>query len=663
MDTALLSDIEIIFIISIAVLFLCQRLRVPSIVGFLLAGILIGPSGLGFVSDVHQVETLAEIGVILLLFTIGMEFSLARLVKIKKEVLLGGAFQVVLTVAAGAFVALQFDIPAKKAIFVGFLLALSSTAIVLKTFQEKAEVDSPHGRISLGILIFQDIIIVPMMLLTPLLAGTAGSPGLSLLILLAKGACIILLVIVAAKWVVPYVLYQIAKTRSHELFLLSVIVICFGVAWSTAAVGLSLALGAFLAGLIISETEYSHAALGNILPFRSVFTTFFFISIGMMLDLDFLFSQPVFIALITLCVLVLKTLVAGSAAMILGYPLRTGVLVGCALCQLGEFSFILSRVGMEHHLFSANANQMLLAVAIISMALTPLIIKGAPSLAEGLFRLPLLKKSIVERGPATVVIEEQRHLVIIGFGLIGGNVARAAKAASIPYVVIEMNPDTVRREQKKGEPIYYGDATHEPVLEHVRIGSAKVVLVAINDPTATRGIVENVKRLNPHVHLIVRTRYIQEMKDLYKMGADEVIPEEFETSVEIFARILAKYLIPRDEIDKLVGEIRADGYEMFRHLSETKSSLSDLDLEINDVEVTTLRLAQGSPVAGKTLSDIALRKRHGVSVVAIRRNSKLLPNPGAETALNEDDVLYLLGSKDQIATTISLFSASIERRA
>ncbi|MEJ2170482.1 MAG: TrkA C-terminal domain-containing protein, partial [Desulfobacterales bacterium] len=234
--------------------------------------------------------------------------------------------------------------------------------------------------------------------------------------------------------------------------------------------------------------------------------------------------------------------------------------------------------------------------------------------------------------------------------------------ASIPYAVIEMNPDPVRSEQTKGEPIYYGDATHAPVLEHVRSGSAKVVLVAINDPTATRGIVENVKKLNPQVHLIVRTRYLQEMQDLYKMGADEVIPEEFETSVEIFARILAKYLIPRDEIEKLVGEIRADGYEMFRHLSETKSALSDLDLAINDVEVTTLRLVHGSPVAGKTLSDIALRKRHGVSVVAIRRNSKLLPNPGAETKLNENDVLFLLGSNDQIAAAVPLFSAAIERK-
>jgi len=300
MEIPLLTDVVIIFGLSIGVLFICHRLRVPAVVGFLLTGIFVGPYGLGLVKAIHDVEIFAEVGIVLLLFTIGIELSIERLLQIRKAILMGGSLQVLLTFLATLFIARQLGQAFSKSVFIGFLVTLSSTAIVLKLIQERAEVDSPHGRTTLGILIFQDIIIVPMILVTPLLAGATGNLGGSLLILLAKGIGIILLVMVSAKWVVPQLLYQIARTRNHELFLLSVVVICFGVAWLTSKAGLSLALGAFLAGLIISESEYSHQALGNILPFRDVFTSFFFVSIGMLLDIGFLFRQPGTIALIAL---------------------------------------------------------------------------------------------------------------------------------------------------------------------------------------------------------------------------------------------------------------------------------------------------------------------------------------------------------------------------
>ncbi len=337
MQIPLLNDIVIIFGLAIAVLFICHRLRVPTVVGFLLTGIFVGPYGLGLIKAVHEVEILAEIGVVLLLFTIGIEFSLQRLLQIKKSILLGGSLQVLLTFLATLFIARHFGQAFGEAVFIGFLVALSSTAIVLRLIQERAEVDSPHGRTTLGILIFQDVIIVPMILVTPLLAGATGNLGESLFVLLGKGIGIILLVIVSARWIVPQLLYQIARTRNQEIFLLSVVVICFGVAWLTSKAGLSLALGAFLAGLIISESEYSHQALGNILPFRDVFTTFFFVSIGMMLDVGFLFQQPGFIVLIALSVLVLKAIIAGSVTILLRFPLRTGILVGSALGQMVNF--------------------------------------------------------------------------------------------------------------------------------------------------------------------------------------------------------------------------------------------------------------------------------------------------------------------------------------
>ena len=660
MEIPLLNDIVIIFGLSIGILFICHRLRVPTIVGFLLAGILAGPYGLGLVKAVHEVEILAEIGVVLLLFTIGIEFSLQRLLQIKKSVLMGGSIQVLLTFFVAFVIARQLGQPVGNSIFIGFLISLSSTAIVLKLLQERAEVDSPHGRTALGILIFQDIIIVPMILVTPLLAGATGNAGKSVLVLIAKGIGIIGLVIVSAKWIVPRVLYQIARTRSQELFLLSIIVICLAVAWATSSAGLSLALGAFLAGLIISESEYSHQALGNILPFRDVFTSFFFVSIGMLLDVGFLFRQPGSIALITLSVLVLKSIIACFATVLLGFPFRTSILVGLALSQVGEFSFILSKTGVEHGLFAGNIYQMFLAFSILSMAATPFIITLAPRLADTILRLPVPKRLVSGIYPIseTKVVDRKDHLIIIGFGVNGRNVARAARFAGIPYAIIELNPETVKSEQAKGEPIYYGDATQETVLQNANIKNARIVVVAINDPTATRRITEVIRRISPKVHLIVRTRYLQEMKPLYELGADEVIPEEFETSMEIFTRVLTKYLIPRDEIERLLAEVRADGYEIFRSISKASASLSDLKLQLHDVDISTFRIAQGSPLIGKTLAQIELRRRYSVSVVAIRRDSQILSNPGADTLLHSNDVLFVLGPSEKISEAINTFSSS-----
>ncbi|MDI6776388.1 MAG: cation:proton antiporter [Syntrophales bacterium] len=663
MEIPLLNDIVIIFGLAIAVLFICHRLRVPAIVGFLLTGIFVGPYGIGLVKAIHEVEIFAEVGVVLLLFTIGIEFSLKRLLQIRKSVLMGGSLQVLLTCLATLFIVRQFDHAFGEAVFIGFLVALSSTVIVLKLIQERAEVDSPHGRTSLGILIFQDIIVVPMILVTPLLAGATGNLGQSLLVLLTKGIVIILLALVSARWIVPQVLYQIARTRNHELFLLSVVVICFGVAWLTSKAGLSLAMGAFLAGLIISESEYSHQALGNILPFRDVFTTFFFVSIGMMFDVGFLFQQPGFIVLIALSVLVLKAIIAGSVTILLGFPLRIGILVGLALGQIGEFSFILSRTGIEHGLLAGNIYQMFLAVSVLSMAATPFIINLAPRLAGIILRLPLPKRLISGFYPVseTKVVDRKDHLIIIGFGVNGRNVARAGRVAGIPYAIIEMNPETVRSEQAKGEPIYYGDATQEAVLRYANINEARIVVVAINDPTATRRITGAIRKLNPKVHLIVRTRYLQEMKPLYELGANEVIPEEFETSIEIFTLVLTKYFIPRDEIERLVAEVRADGYEMFRSLSKPSASFFDLKLQLHDVDISTFQILPGSPLIGKNLAQTELRKRYGVSVVAIRRDSQILSNPGADTLLLSNDVLFVLGAPEKISEAINMFSYSHER--
>jgi CPA2 family monovalent cation:H+ antiporter-2 len=659
MEIPLLTDIVIIFGLAIAVLLLFHFLRLPAVVGLLLTGILAGPYGFGLIGAIHEVEMLAEIGVILLLFTIGIEFSFKKLIEIKKQVVVGGTLQVGLTILAVFVIARQIGLSTPEAIFYGFLISLSSTAIVLRLIQERAEVDTPHGRTGLGILLFQDVIIVPMILITPILAGNrAGGVDSNILVIAAKGFAIVSLVPIAAKWLMPWLLHQVARTRSKELFILSIVAICLTIAWLTSKSGLSLALGAFIAGLIISESEYSHQALGNILPFRNVFTSFFFVSIGMLLDTGFLINNPVIILTASAGILILKALIASSATILLGLPLRSGILAGLSICQVGEFSFILSRTGLEHGLL-ADHYQLFLAVAVLTMAATPFIISLAPHFADLILRIPVpvkLKTGLWPEPEKKSHIKLKQHLIIIGFGLNGRNVARAARMTGIPYVIIEMSPDTVKKEREKGEPIFYGDAIHEEVLRHVGIENATVVVIAINDPAATRGITENVRKLTQKAHVIVRTRYLMEMQALYELGANEVIPEEFETSVEIFSRVLAKYLIPRDEIDKLVIQLRSDGYEMFRNLSRKPSPFSSLDLHLPDVEVSSMRVEEGSPMVGKSLIELELRKKHGVTVLAVRRDSQTFHNPDVEMPFFVDDVLYLMGAPEKLAESAKLFS-------
>jgi CPA2 family monovalent cation:H+ antiporter-2 len=436
---------------------------------------------------------------------------------------------------------------------------------------------------------------------------------------------------------------------------------CFAVAWLTSSIGLSLALGAFLAGLIISESEYSHQALSNILPFRDVFTSFFFISIGMLLDLGFVFKHPLLISLIALGVLFVKTITGSFASALLGFPLRTTILVGLILSQVGEFSFILSRTGLEYNLLDGNIYQTFLSVSVLTMAAAPFIVDLAPLIADSISQLPLPEriKSGLYPSPGINIADKKEslkdHLIIIGFGVNGRNVARAAKVAGIPYLIIEMNPDTVRSEQEKGELIYYGDAVQEAVLERAGINDARVLVVAISDPAATRQVTAIARRLNPKVYVIARTRFVQEVKPLYELGANEVIPEEFETSVEIFTRVLTKYLVPRNDIEKFIAEVRSDGYEMFRSPTISSPSLSDLSFHFPNIDICTLQVSDKSSIIGKSLAQIELRNKYGVTLLAIRRDSSILTNPGGDTQLSANDILILLGEPDKVAEVTGLF--------
>ena len=652
MEMPLLKDLLLIFALAIAVLLVCHRIRVATTVGFLLTGVLAGPQGLGLIHGVEEVEILAEIGVILLLFTIGVEFSLQSLFRIKRLVFLGGVLQVSLTVVVTFLICRQFGLATSQGVFVGFLVSLSSTAIVLKLFQERAEVESPHGQTSLGILIFQDIVVVPMMLLTAFLAGKGLQVQGAVWLLILKGFALLALVLVCAKYVVPEVLYRVARTRSRELFSLTILVICFAVAFLTHQLGLSLALGAFLAGLIISETEYAHETMGNVIPFRDVFTSLFFVSIGMLMDVRFLFAQPGQIGLIAVAVMGLKSILVLLVVLLLGFPLRTGILAGLALCQVGEFSFILFMRGAEVGLLGRRFYQLFLDVSVLTMGVTPFMIAFAPRIADTIIRVPLPKKVKAGFSKRALAASRQRlrdHLVIVGYGFNGRNLASAAKRARIPYVVIEMNPQTVREERKKGEPVHYGDASQQAVLESADIKDARVVVVVISDPMACRRITSTVRKENPKAHVIVRTRFLSEMQSLYDLGANQVIPEEFETSIEILSRVLGRYLVPRDEIETFVAQARAGGYQMFRSPSTDMASGIDLKAHLPDMDVGTVRVDEKSVLVGKSLSQIELRRKHGATLLAISREGAILSNPGGETTIQPHDVLLMLAHPDSLA--------------
>jgi CPA2 family monovalent cation:H+ antiporter-2 len=661
MTIPLLTDIVIILGLSLAVILLFHRVRLPLVLAFLLTGILAGPHGLGLIRAVHEVEILAEVGVVLLLFSIGIEFSLGSLVRIWRSVVLGGALQVGLTGAAIFFTARAFGQTPREAVFMGMLVSLSSTAIVLRVLHERAEIDAPQGRTALGILIFQDMAIVPMIFFTPLLALGEGDVTGPLLSLLGRTILIVGLVLVAARWIVPWLLFQVARTRSREVFLLATVALGLAAAWLTSLAGLSLALGAFLAGLIISESEYSAQALGEILPLRELFLAFFFVSVGMLLDLSFVVGQVLPITLTALLVLVVKAAVAASAIRLLGFPLRTALIAGLALSQVGEFSFILSREGIQSGLLSGNHEQLFLAVSVLTMAATPFVIAAAPTFADRTLRLPLpgLLTGTSRERPAEAETGEEEplsdHLIIVGYGVNGRNLARAAKVAGISYLVLESNPDTVRRERRSGERIAFGDASQPAVLAHAGAEQARVLVSAISDPGSTRRITAVAKRMNPALFVLARTRYVQEMEPLYWAGADEVIPEEFETSVEILVRVLRRYLIPQIEIAEFVAEVRSGGYEMFRGLGWGAGARpADLGVHLPDSEVGTVRVGEDSYLSGRTLADVALRSEYGVTLLAVQREGRTQPNPRADFVLREGDLLIVFGGPQELVRAAAL---------
>jgi len=655
-DSSVLRDVIVIFTVSVGVVFLFQKLHLPSIAGFLVAGTLVGPYGLNLISDREQVQVLAEVGVIILLFTIGLEFSLAHLKSSKSLLLIAGpaqVFGVLLLIMVGG---LSFGLSMKAAIFWGMLLSLSSTAIVLKALAERRENDTLHGRSTIGILIFQDLAVVPMMLMTPFLSDREGMEGMGqILWTLLQSLALVITVVVAARFFVPWLLTHIVRTRSRELFLLTVVVLALGTAWLTSLVGLSLALGAFIAGLLISESEYSHQALAEVLPFRDSFNSLFFVSIGMLMDPRVLLEHPFLILMMVATVFIGKFVTGAGAVLAAGVPLRSAVLAGVGLAQVGEFAFILAQEGLKVGILYQETYNVFLAVSVITMIITPFFIQWAPKIArrtEAIQRLHQWFPGRITHRTESSQLKLKDHVIIVGFGLNGRNLSKVLEEFELPYMVLEIRGDVVQMELGTGVPIQYGDATNPTVLRHVQIEYAKVLVVATSDPFGARRIVQLARELNPTVHIVVRTRYLKELEELRQLGANEIIPEEFETSIEISMLVLQTYKLPKQVILEKAEQIRREGYALLRRgeLPELAHHLRAGTLV--DVEVETCRIEEDSPALGKSLGELAIRQRTGASVIALMRAGVTQSNPSNKSVLEVEDVLALLGSSDDIRKAI-----------
>ncbi|HWS00649.1 MAG TPA: cation:proton antiporter [Prolixibacteraceae bacterium] len=656
MEFSVLKDIVIIFALSSFVNYLFTRIKVPTIIGYLLTGVLVGPKLMGIIKAPHEIELMAEIGVVLLLFMIGMEFSLNHLFRIRRRVFLGGFLQLLLTTLLTTLFAHAYNLEWKASLFIGFLTALSSTAVVLKILQDRSELTSNYGRTVLGILIFQDVILVPLMLFTPFLAGGEVDYGGQLLMLALKSVIIIGFLYVGNRWLMPRLLHKIAITRNQELFMMIVLLICLSVALMTYQMGMPLAFGAFLAGLMISESEYSHDAFGNLVTFRDTFTSFFFVSIGMMLDLSFIAENFTFILFTVTIVVLLKMIVGGLTAFLLGHTFRGTVLVGVAISQVGEFSFILAKLGKDYAILDQFYYQTFLAVAVITMSVSPFMIRLGTRISNQLLRLPIPKVMIDGLFPLKQIEIPvlRNHLVLIGKDSRALNLSKMARYYNLPYVSIIFDPEIARQRQEKGEIVVYGDAFNIPILQKAYVNNAHIVVISIGKLDVLKVIIDKVRQLNKHAAIVVRTRHIEDIEALYNIGATQVIPEEFETAIDLFERVMGNFLLPRKEIDDAIDQIRSHHYGIF--LEENSTTRYNISKDIPDVEIIPIEVMKDAPILGKSLVESQLRQLYGITLVALKRDHHIIDHPKPSLVFCEGDVAYILGKTEKISMAAGLFS-------
>ena len=631
-----------------------ERLRLPSIVGFLVVGAVAGPGALGLVGDPERVRSLAELGVIFLLFEIGLELPIERMRVLWKPAVFGGGFQVAATLGLTAAIAIASGLPVATAIVVGACVAMSSTAIVLRLLADEGQVDAPGGQLAVAILLLQDLAIVPLLLVVPLLAGEAdGFAPLALSVARMLGA---LAIVGFAVWfLVPRLLDRMALSRSGELFSLFALLIVLGSALAAEELGLTLAVGAFLAGMAASASPYAHQLFSEVVPLRGVLLGIFFTAVGMLFDPDAVLRAPMQLVGDVALIMVFKFLVVLVAATVmLRRPLRVGIEAGLVLCQLGEFSFVMLGVAAEAQLVPAALQQRFVAASIVTLLISPFLIRYAPALASGVADRLNHPGSALPEAPAEADRARER-VVVIGFGPAGQTLIRLLRSLEVPYVAVDTNPAAAAGAERQGEHVLYGDATRPQVLAHLRIAEARLVAVAISDPLATRRIVSRIRAAAPETPILARTRYVLEVDRLSAAGATAVVAEEFEGSIELVARALEIFETPTGAIARFTEALREEGYGAIRAPAAlpidpwVMELLGHEDTEWIDVPFSFGREPGTGAAALNTLGRLDLRAQTGASVLVVERGDSSVTNPGPDFELQGGDRLLVLGDAENIA--------------
>lgn len=619
--------------------------------GYLIAGVLIGPYGLQLIEDVESVKHLAEIGVILLLFVIGLEFSLTRLIKNLASVLGVGGLQLALTAGSVGWIFHLYGFQQNQSVAFGLIIALSSTAIVLKMITDRAEIDTLHGKLCIGTLLFQDLCVVPIMLLMPLLAQAGAISSADLMVAMLESFAAVVAIFFLSKLIVPQMLTWIAHNGNKEHLTLSVIFIILITGWASHKLGLTLAMGALIAGMIISDSEYNHQIILDILPLRDYFSSIFFISVGMLLQVEMFYDSVVICLQLAVAVVFIKMLLAFIACLLVRTPIRISLIVGMRLAQIGEFSLLLAAIALEKGLFDNGQYQLLLTVSILSMLTAPLLIQVSSKFSIWFFSRWKQEKY------AEVEDEEEplsEHVIIAGYGLGGRTLAQVLQEAQIPFMVLELSGEKIKRALTEGLTTQYGDCTQEETLLRAGVKQARMIVFDISDQVSTERAVRLTRKMNTDIKILVRTRLTSQVEELRAAGADEVIPEEFETSIEIFCRVLKDYRIPNNVIEQQVELIRMEGYSMFRGLSLNTESLQKFSTYLTATLTESYLVPGNSWACEKTLGEIDIRS--GATVIAVVRKNKPHPNPGLDYSVLSGDMLILFGSHMQLNKAIQYLS-------
>jgi monovalent cation:H+ antiporter-2, CPA2 family len=645
------GDIALILVAALLGGLIAQRLGLPLILGYILAGVVVGPNTGGpTVSSVHDIELLAEIGVALLLFTIGLHFSLDELAPVRRVALAGTAAQMVLTIAFGYGLGRLLGFGWQEAAWFGALLSLSSTAVVLKSLSEQGVVGTLSSRVILGMLIVQDLAVVPLIIVLPEL-GNIGEGLSDLGVAALRAAAFTAVMVVFGRRILPWLMARVAAWNSRELFLISVVAIGLGVGYATYLVGLSFAFGAFVAGLVLSQSDYSHQALADVEPLRDVFAMLFFVSVGMLLDPVFLLENAGIVALVILLVFAVKGLVFAGVVRAFGYGNIIPFAVGLGLFQVGEFSFVIARVGLDAEAITQRSYSIMLTTAVVTMALTPFAMRLAP-LLYGRWRERFPREAM-----STFNLPEQGlrdHVVIAGYGRVGSFVARLLARLDQPFVIVDSNPGQGDKARDSGYPVVYGDAGAEPVLEAAGVRRARLVIVTVPDPVGARLVVERARAINPNVHVVARTTTVEQLEELGRLGVYEAVHPESEAGLELGRQALSHLGVAAGDVQRFVDEVRRELYAPITRQGTDGDLLAQLGRVSRQIETEWVRLPENSPLKGRTIGELGVRTETGASIVAIVRDDLVVASPGPDAHFEPGDLVGVLGTPEQRAAFVAL---------